>query len=92
MAEARQAVAFQFAVTEEGIHVQFDRSAVRSAFGALVGLGKSRFMRVRNALLNGIFPASPISLAVVGGAIAGVAASGRDPTLGLNDIVANFLR
>lgn len=92
MAEARQAVAFQFAVTEEGIHVQFDRSAVRSAVGALVGLGKSRYMRVRNALLNGIFPASPVSLAVVSGALAGTVVSGRDPTFGLNDIITNFLR
>lgn len=84
-------MAFQFAVTEEGIRVQFDKSAVKSAVKALVGFSKSRYMRARNALLNGIFPASPISLVVVGGAVSGAAALGKDPTLGLNQIIANFL-
>lgn len=91
MAEAKQAVAFQFAVTEEGIHVHFDKSAVKSAVKALVHFSKSRYMRARNALLNGIFPASPISLAVVGGAMSGAAAMGKDPTFGLNEIIAKFL-
>lgn len=91
MAEARQAVAFQFAVTEEGIHVHFDRSAVKSAVKALVAFGRSRYLRARNALLNGIFPASPLSLAVFGGAVCGSVVLGKDPTFGLNRAITNFL-
>lgn len=91
MAEARQAVAFQFAVTEEGIQVQFDKSAVKSAVKALGGVARSRYLRARNALLNGIFPASPLSLAVIGGAVCGSVAMGKDPTLGLSGAISNFL-
>lgn len=91
MAEARQAVAFQFAVTEEGIQVHFDSRAVKFALKALVGFSRSRYLRARNALLKGIFPASPLSLAVVGGAVCGSVALGRDPTFGLNQVIANFL-
>lgn len=62
MAEARQAVAFQFAVTEGGIQVHFDKEAVKSAVQALLGFTKSRYLRARNALLKGVYPASPWSL------------------------------
>lgn len=91
MAEARQAVAFQFAVTEEGVKIQFDQEAVKSAVKALVGFGWTRYLRARNAVLNGLFPASPLSLAVVGGAVGVSAVTGRDPTFGLNQAIANLL-
>lgn len=91
MAEARQAVAFQFAVTEEGIQVHFDKSAVKYAAKALVAFSKARYLRVKNALLNGIFPASPISLAVLGGAMWGSVAMGKDPSLGVNPALTNIL-
>lgn len=91
MAEARQAVAFQFAVTEEGVKIQFDHEAVKSAVKALVGFGWTRYLRARNAVLNGLFPASPLSLALVGGAVGLSAVTGRDPTFGLNQAIANLL-
>lgn len=91
MAEARQAVAFQFAVTEEGIKVQFDRGAVKSAIQALGYFAKSHYLRARTALLNGVFPASPLSLVVVSGAVGLSAAAGRDPTFGVNQALASFL-
>ena len=92
MAEARQAVAFQFAVTDEGIKVQFDRGAVKAAISALAGSARSRYQRARNAVFRGIFPASPLSLAVVGGAVCASAAVGKDPTLGLNQLIGDFFR
>jgi hypothetical protein len=91
MAEARQAVAFQFAVTEEGIQVHFDKSAVKFAVKAFVSFSKSRYVRARNALLNGIFPASPLSLAVAGVGVSGAVALGKDPTFGLGRIISNYL-
>lgn len=91
MAEARQAVAFQFAVTEEGIQVHFDKKAVKSASQALVGFTKSRYVRARNALLRGVFPASPLSLLAVGGVVVCSVALGKDPTLGLNKILTSLI-
>ena len=91
MAEARQAVAFQFAVTEEGIKVQFDSGAVKSAIRALGYFANSQYLRARNALLNGVFPASPYSLVVVSGAVGLAAAAGRDPTFGVNRALASFV-
>ncbi len=71
MAEARQAVAFQFAVTEKGIRVHLDKNAVKSA-------AKS----AKNALLKGIFPASPLSLVAIVVLAACVGAGGGEPSLG----------
>ena len=81
MAEARQAVAFQFAVTEEGIQVHFDKDAVKSAIKALLGFTKSRYLRMTNALLKGLFPASPWSLLVIGVLVACVFSIELDSSL-----------
>lgn len=92
MAEARQAVAFQFAVTEEGVKIHFDRSAVKSAGKALLDHTRSRLLRAHDAVLQGIFPASPLSLLVIGGAVAGVSLYGRDISFGLNDWIIHMLQ
>lgn len=89
MAEARQAVAFQFAVTEEGVQVHFDKDAVKSAIKALAGFSRSRVSRAR---YMGIFPASPLSLVAIGGALGGSALAGKDVSLGLNTAIVNLLQ
>ena len=83
MAEAHQAVAFQFVVTDEGISFHFDKTAVRSALGSFFGLYRKRFVRVRNSFYQGIYPASPLSLALIMAAVFAVFLSGRDPTFGI---------
>lgn len=92
MAEARQAVAFQFAVTEEGVKIHFDRAVVKSAGKALLNLTRSRLLRAQDAVLQGIFPASPLSLAVIGAAVAGATYYGKDISLGLNNWILNLLQ
>lgn len=92
MAEARQAVAFQFAVTEEGVKIHFDRAVVKSAGKALFDLTKSRLVQAQHAVLQGIFPASPLSLAVIGTAVAGATYYGKDVSLGLNDWIISILQ
>lgn len=94
MAEARQAVAFQFAVTEEGIRVHFDRHAVKSAVKALASSSKSRYMRASNAVLNqnGIFPASPLTLCLATGAVGCSVLTGKDFSFGLNQFIVNLLQ
>lgn len=82
MAEAHQAVAFQFAVTDEGIHVHFDKEAVKHAFRAFFSIYKYRYAKVRNALLKGVFPASPVSLVLILALVFGLYWKGHDPSLG----------
>ena len=82
MAEAHQAVAFQFAVTDEGIHVHFDSAAVKQAFRSFLGLFKYRYWRARNAVLQGVFPASPVSLVLILAVVWGLHWSGGDPSWG----------
>ena len=82
MAEAHQAVAFQFAVTDEGIHVHFDGAAVKRAFHSFLGLFKYRYWRARNAVLQGVFPASPVSLVLILAVVWGIYWSGGDPSWG----------
>lgn len=94
MAEARQAVAFQFAVTDEGIHVRFDRGAVKAAVKALATSSKSRYIRASNAVLNqsGIFPASPLSLSLITATAGCWVFSKKDFSLGLNRFILSILR
>ena len=82
MAEAHQAVAFQFAVTDEGIHVHFDSAAVKQALRSFLGLFKYRYWRARNAVLKGVFPASPVSLVFILAVVWGIHWSGGDPSWG----------
>lgn len=82
MAEAHQAVAFQFAVTDEGIHVHFDSAAVKQALRSFLGLFKYRYWRARNAVLQGVFPASPVSLVLILAVVWGIHWSGGDPSWG----------
>ena len=92
MAEARQAVAFQFAVTEEGVKIHFDRAAVKSAGKALFDFTRYRLVLAQDAVLQGIFPASPLSLVVIGGAVAGATLWGKDISLGLNNWIVDLLQ
>ena len=82
MAEAHQAVAFQFAVTEEGISVHFDREAVKVALKVLLSWYRRTYFKTRNAILRGVFPATPLSLLVILVLISGLFLYGIDPTYG----------
>lgn len=92
MAEAHQAVAFQFAVTDEGISVHFDRKAVKAALQAFFGMYKRRYVIARTALLKGIFPASPLSLLFTTLLVFGLYVCGVDPTYGLLETTAAVIR
>lgn len=89
MAEAHQAVAFQFRVTEDGIDVHLDREAVKTAVKSLLGLYKTRYVRFRNALLRGVFPASPLSFVFVLAVITGIYWYSWDPLGGLLTWIEN---
>ncbi|CAM4513847.1 carnitine O-palmitoyltransferase 1, muscle isoform isoform X4 [Lepidochelys kempii] len=65
MAEAHQAVAFQFTVTPEGVDVRLSREALKQIYLSGVAAWKKRFARIRNSVLTGVYPATPSSWLVV---------------------------
>ncbi|EDV25451.1 Carnitine O-palmitoyltransferase 1, liver isoform [Trichoplax sp. H2] len=56
MAEARQAVAFQFAVTDEGVVVDFNKAAISNVVSVIRHSVRLRLHRLYNTLLKNIFP------------------------------------
>lgn len=63
MAEARQAVGFQFSVTHDGnLNINFDREVLKLIYHAVERGYKKRFARLLNSLHNGIFPFGPYIL------------------------------
>ncbi|KAM4845377.1 carnitine O-palmitoyltransferase 1, liver isoform 1-T3 [Thomomys bottae] len=83
MAEAHQAVAFQFTVTPDGIDLRLSHEALKQICLSGLHSWKKKFIRFKNGVLTGVFPASPSSWLVV---VVGVVSSSFtrvDPSLGL---------
>ncbi|XP_042531921.1 carnitine O-palmitoyltransferase 1, liver isoform [Dipodomys spectabilis] len=83
MAEAHQAVAFQFTVTPDGIDLRLSHEALKQICLSGLHSWKKKFIRFKNGILTGVFPASPSSWLIV---VVGVVSSTYtkvDPSLGL---------
>uniref|UniRef100_A0A671RDB1 Carnitine O-palmitoyltransferase 1, liver isoform-like n=1 Tax=Sinocyclocheilus anshuiensis TaxID=1608454 RepID=A0A671RDB1_9TELE len=65
MAEAHQAVAFQFTVTPDGIDLQLCHEALRQVYLSGLHSWKKRFIRFKNGVMTGVYPGSPSGLLVV---------------------------
>ncbi|KAM6436351.1 carnitine O-palmitoyltransferase 1, muscle isoform 1-T2 [Liasis olivaceus] len=65
MAEAHQAVAFQFTVTPEGVDFQLSREALKQVYLSGLSSWKKRFIRVKNGFLTGVYPGTPSGWLVV---------------------------
>uniref|UniRef100_A0A663E2K7 Carnitine O-palmitoyltransferase 1, muscle isoform n=1 Tax=Aquila chrysaetos chrysaetos TaxID=223781 RepID=A0A663E2K7_AQUCH len=83
MAEAHQAVAFQFTVTPEGLDFHLGREAIKQLYLAGISSWKKRLVRAKNSFLTGVYPASPSSWMVVMVATAGSFYCQVDPSLGM---------
>ncbi|XP_060135292.1 carnitine O-palmitoyltransferase 1, muscle isoform [Zootoca vivipara] len=59
MAEAHQAVAFQFTVTPEGVDFQLSQEALKQIYLSGLSSWKKRFARIKNSILNGVYPGTP---------------------------------
>ncbi|CAL8260572.1 unnamed protein product [Merluccius merluccius] len=59
MAEAHQAVAFQFTVTPDGIDLQLCHEALRQIYLSGLHSWKKRFIRFKNGVMTGVYPGSP---------------------------------
>uniref|UniRef100_A0A665UYQ4 carnitine O-palmitoyltransferase n=1 Tax=Echeneis naucrates TaxID=173247 RepID=A0A665UYQ4_ECHNA len=83
MAEAHQAVAFQFTVTPEGIDVQLSHQALTEIYRSGVRSWKKRIIRLKNSVITGVYPASPSSWLFVVIAILATMYTRSDPSMGL---------
>lgn len=65
MAEAHQAVAFQFSVTPDGVDFRLSREALKHIYLSGINSWKKRLIRIKNGILRGVYPGSPTSWLVV---------------------------
>lgn len=59
MAEAHNAVAFQFAVSDEGVVVNLNKEIIKLMLNSMYKSVKRRCNDAKNAFLKGVYPASP---------------------------------
>uniref|UniRef100_A0A667XIB3 carnitine O-palmitoyltransferase n=1 Tax=Myripristis murdjan TaxID=586833 RepID=A0A667XIB3_9TELE len=83
MAEAHQAVAFQFTVTPEGIDLQLSHQALTEIYLSGLRSWKKRLIRLKNSVITGVYPASPSSWLFVVIAILATMYTRSDPSMGL---------
>ncbi|XP_062330180.1 carnitine O-palmitoyltransferase 1, liver isoform-like isoform X2 [Osmerus eperlanus] len=83
MAEAHQAVAFQFTVTPEGIDLQLSHQALTQIYLSGLRSWKKRLIRIKNSVITGVYPASPSSWLFVVIAILATMYTRSDPSMGL---------
>ncbi|XP_066499205.1 carnitine O-palmitoyltransferase 1, liver isoform isoform X2 [Hoplias malabaricus] len=83
MAEAHQAVAFQFTITPEGFDLQLSRQALGQIYRSGLRCWKKRISRMKNGVLKGVYPASPSSWLFVVIVILATLYTQSDPSMGL---------
>ncbi|XP_066509213.1 carnitine O-palmitoyltransferase 1, liver isoform-like isoform X1 [Hoplias malabaricus] len=84
MAEAHQAVAFQFTVSPDGIDLQLSHEALRQVYLSGVHSWKKKFVRFKNGIMTGVYPGSaPGLMLVLAGYMGRAKYAQLDPSLGL---------
>ncbi|KAK8405000.1 hypothetical protein O3P69_001522 [Scylla paramamosain] len=98
MAEAHSAVAFSFAITHEGVHVNYDREVLHVIWHSGLRSWRRNIHRFVNNVQCGLFPASISSLALTVGGYNALYlardqyASGFDISLGLIDKIKHHIK
>ncbi|XP_029438980.1 LOW QUALITY PROTEIN: carnitine O-palmitoyltransferase 1, liver isoform [Rhinatrema bivittatum] len=83
MAEAHQAVAFQFTVTPDGIDLRLSHEALRQIYLSGLHSWKKKFIRFKNGIITGVYPASPSSWLIVVMGVMSTTHAKIDPSLGI---------
>ncbi|XP_063478463.1 carnitine O-palmitoyltransferase 1, muscle isoform isoform X2 [Symphalangus syndactylus] len=91
MAEAHQAVAFQFTVTPDGVDFRLSREALKHVYLSGINSWKKRLIRIKNGILRGVYPGSPTSWLVVIMATVGSSFCDVDVSLGLVSCIQRCL-
>lgn len=91
MAEAHQAVAFQFTVTPDGIDLQLGRDALRHLYLSGLIACRKRMITLKSSLLSGVYPASPSTWFAVVAVTLGSLYGKVDISFGLITKISNLL-
>uniref|UniRef100_A0A674MKP7 Carnitine O-palmitoyltransferase n=1 Tax=Takifugu rubripes TaxID=31033 RepID=A0A674MKP7_TAKRU len=83
MAEAHQAVGFEFTVIPEGADAQLSHQALTEIYLSAVNSWKKCIIRIKNSVIRGVYPASPFSWLFVVIAILATMYTRSDPSMGL---------
>lgn len=83
MAEAHSAVAFSFAITHDGVDINYDREVLHVVWQSGVRSWKKRFIRFQNNVRNGVYPASLKSLFLVTSVVTALYFAGTDLSFGV---------
>lgn len=83
MAEAHQAVGFEFTVHTDGENVQLCREVIKNLYLTGVTAWKKRAIRFKNGVLAGVYPASPSSWLIVVIVMMSSLYTHVDPSLGM---------
>ncbi|KAL7643720.1 UNVERIFIED_CONTAM: hypothetical protein RMT77_005726 [Armadillidium vulgare] len=97
MAEAHQAVAFSFAITHEGVHVNYDREVLHVIFHSGLRSWTRSIRRIINNVRCGVFPGSISSMFFTVGAYDALYMGRQyynadfDPSFGIIDILKSHI-
>lgn len=91
MAEAHSAAALSFSLTHDGVSVSYDQELLRDFWHGYVRGIKRRMGRFNNHFRAGMFPANPLTLAVVVGLISVFSAIGIDVSFGVVPFLQNYV-
>ncbi|XP_019712682.1 carnitine O-palmitoyltransferase 1, muscle isoform [Hippocampus comes] len=83
MAEAHQAVGFQFTVRPDGVDFKLSQEVITNICQAGLTVWKKRAIQFKNGILAGVYPASPSSWLIVVIVMMSSLYTGMDPSLGI---------
>ncbi|TWW76445.1 Carnitine O-palmitoyltransferase 1, liver isoform [Takifugu flavidus] len=83
MAEAHQAVGFQFTVRPDGVELKLSQEVIKNIYLSGLTAWKKRAIQFKNGVLAGVYPASPSSWLIVVIAMMSSLYTRVDPSLGM---------
>uniref|UniRef100_A0A8C3A151 Carnitine O-palmitoyltransferase 1, muscle isoform n=1 Tax=Cyclopterus lumpus TaxID=8103 RepID=A0A8C3A151_CYCLU len=91
MAEAHQAVGFQFTVRPDGVDLKLSQEVIKNIYLSGVTAWKKRAIQFKNGVLAGVYPASPSSWLIVVIAMMSSLYIRIDPSLGMIEAIKENL-
>uniref|UniRef100_A0A3B4AUW2 Carnitine O-palmitoyltransferase 1, muscle isoform n=1 Tax=Periophthalmus magnuspinnatus TaxID=409849 RepID=A0A3B4AUW2_9GOBI len=91
MAEAHQAVGFEFTVRPDGVDIKLSREVIKNIYLSGVTAWKKRAIKFKNGVLAGVYPASPSSWLIVVILMMSSLYTHIDPSLGMINAIKDTL-
>ncbi|XP_029379798.1 carnitine O-palmitoyltransferase 1, muscle isoform isoform X2 [Echeneis naucrates] len=91
MAEAHQAVGFQFTVRPDGVDLKLSQDVIKNIYLSGVTAWKKKAIQFKNGVLAGVYPACPSSWLIVVIAMMSSLYIRVDPSLGMIDAIKDNL-